>query len=102
VTRIAQFYLLDSPGRKILDGAKSIKIHRQEIPIKAKVKAIGAYSAHADQPALIDWLRPMRDNLKKVFLVHGEEDQMEALSHKIRDELAVETEIPSRGDEVIL
>jgi len=91
-----------SLGRRILDGEKVVKIHREDIPVKAKIKAIGAYSAHADQPALINWLSPMRRDLKKVFLVHGEEDQMEALAIKIRDDLAVEAVIPSQGDEVIL
>jgi len=91
-----------SLGRRIFEGESPIKIHREEIPVKAKIKAIGAYSAHADQPALIDWLKPVRNELKKVFLVHGEEDQMEALAAKIRDELAVEAVIPSEGDEVIL
>ncbi|OGY57665.1 MAG: hypothetical protein A3C03_01135 [Candidatus Colwellbacteria bacterium RIFCSPHIGHO2_02_FULL_45_17] len=91
-----------SLGRSILEGATTVSIHGEDIPVKARVEAIGAYSAHADQPALIDWLRPTHRNLKKVFLVHGEEDQMEALAAKIRDDLAVETIIPSQGDEVIL
>lgn len=92
----------NSLGRRILDGNKKVRIHGREIAVRARVKAIGAYSAHADQPALLEWLRPMRKNLKKVFMVHGEEDQMQALSTKIRDEIAVDTAIPSEGDEVIL
>jgi len=92
----------NSLGRRILDGEKNIKIHRKKINVRAQIRAIGGYSAHADQPALLNWLLPMRANLKKVFLVHGEEDQMQALSNKIRDELAVDTEIPSEGQEVIL
>lgn len=92
----------NSLGRRILDGAKMVKIHKKEINIRARIRAIGGYSAHADQPALINWLSPMRKSLKKVFLVHGEEDQMEALLHKIQDELAVSVEIPTQGQEVIL
>jgi len=89
-------------GRRIFDGEKKVRIHDVEVPIKARVRAIGAYSAHADQPALINWIRPAKNTLKKVFIIHGDEDQMKALSVKIRDELAVETEIPREGDEVIL
>jgi len=92
----------NSPGRRILDGESSIKIHREEVPIRAKVKAIGGYSAHADQPALVEWLKPMRKNLTKLFLVHGEEDQMDILSQKVRDQLVIDVEIPSPGQEVIL
>ena len=92
----------DSLGRQILNGAKKVKIMGEEIRVQAKVKAIGGYSAHADQPALLDWVAPMRANLKEVFLVQGEEDQMIPLKQKIQDELAVSAKIPEAGEEVIL
>ena len=92
----------NSLGRRILDGEKEVRIHRERITVRAKIRAIGGYSAHADQPALLNWLRPMKKNLKKVFLVHGEEDQMQKLARKIRDEHALDTEIPHQGQEVIL
>ena len=91
-----------SLGRRILEGVKTVKIFGEEIPVKCRVKAIAGYSAHADQSRLLDWLRPMKLSLKKVFLVQGEEDQMLPLAQKIRDELAVETVIPSLGEEVVL
>ncbi|MDP3991841.1 MAG: MBL fold metallo-hydrolase [Candidatus Colwellbacteria bacterium] len=92
----------DSLGRQILNGAKEVKIMGEEIRVQAKVKAIGGYSAHADQPALLDWVAPMRANLKEVFLVQGEEDQMIPLKQKIQDELAISVKIPEAGEEVIL
>ncbi|MBI3088674.1 MAG: MBL fold metallo-hydrolase, partial [Candidatus Colwellbacteria bacterium] len=92
----------DSLGRQILDGAKSVKILGEEVPVRAKVKAIGGYSAHADQPALLNWLKPMRANLKEVFLVQGEEDQMLPLKQKIEDELAIDVRIPEAGEEAVL
>ena len=92
----------DSLGRQILDGKKAVKILGEEIPVRAKVKAIGGYSAHADQSALLDWIRPMRSSLKEVFLVQGEEDQMLPLKQKIEDELAVAARIPEAGEEVKL
>lgn len=92
-----------SLGRRILDGKKAgkpfqVKIHGEEVPVNAGVKAIGAYSAHADQPQLLDWLKPARQSLKNVFLIHGEPDQMESLAQKIKDELAVAAEIPDEGN----
>ena len=87
-----------SLGRTILDGAKSVKIIGEEIPVRAQVKAIGGYSSHADQNDLINWLRLTRDTLKKVFIVQGEEDQMDILQGAIRDKLAVETSVPKIGD----
>ena len=92
----------DSLGRQILDGAKSVKIFGQEVAVRCRVKSISGYSAHADQPKLLDWLSPMRLNLKKVFIVQGEEEQMTPLAVKIRDELALETAIPMMGEKIML
>ena len=91
-----------SLGRMILDGAKKVKIMGEEVPVRCKLKLISGYSAHADQNGLLKWLKPMRFNLKKIFIIQGEEDQMVPLSEKIRDEMAVETEIPSYKESVVL
>ena len=91
-----------SLGRKIFEGAKRVKLFRENIPVRCRVKAIGGYSAHADQRQLLNWLKPMRHNLKKVFIVQGEEDQALALAQKVQDELAVKTKIPFPNDDVIL
>lgn len=106
------YQAIGSLGRKILDGNKaikrglasinSVKIFGEEIPVKCRVKAIGGYSAHADKIKLLNWLKPMRAQIKKVFIVQGEGDQMVPLAQKIRDEFAIEAVIPSMKDEVIL
>lgn len=84
-------------GRKILDGAKQVKIFRQPVPNKIQVRAIGGYSAHADQETLCYWVRQMKDTLKKVFVVQGEEKPALALSYHIRDHLGLPTEVPEHG-----
>jgi len=86
-----------SLGRKILDGEKTVKIFGEEIAVSCHVKAIGGYSAHADQPQLLSWLKPQRDRLVKIFVTQGEEDQGGALAQKIKDDLAIEAEIPELG-----
>ncbi len=91
-----------SLGRRIIDGEKMVKILREDVPVRAKPVTIHGYSAHADQRQLLDWLSPMRQGLKKVFVVQGEEDQSTPLARKIEDELAVSAEIPSLGETVIL
>lgn len=92
----------NSLGRRILDGAPSVKIFNEKIPVRCRIKSISGYSAHADQKQLLKWLYPMRLNLKKVFIVQGEEEQMIPLATKIKDELAIEAMIPSKGEEVLL
>lgn len=91
-----------SMGRQILDGAKSVRIFGEDVPVHCRIKAIGGYSAHADQPQLFEWLKPMRLSLKKAFIVQGEEPSSAALAQKIKDELAVDVLIPELGQEVNL
>lgn len=86
-----------SLGRRVLEGAKEVKIHGEKVPVKCRIKAIGGYSAHADQPQLLNWLKPGRQKLKKVFVVQGEEQSSQVLAQKIRDELAIKAEIPEMG-----
>ncbi len=91
-----------SLGRRILEGAKSVRIFGEEVPVKCRVKEISAYSAHADQQQLLDWLKPMRLSLKKVFVVQGEKGASEVLAQKIRDEYAVEAVVPAPFEESVL
>lgn len=92
----------NSLGRKIQDGAHTVHIHGNEVVVRCKKKTISSYSAHADQPHLLAWLRPSRAVIKKVFLTHGEPDAAGELAQKIRDELAVNATVPAIGDEVEL
>ncbi len=91
-----------SLGRRIEEGAKTVKIFDEEVSVRCKVREMRSYSAHADQARLLDWISPGRETLKKVFVVQGETPASEALALKIRDELALETIVPSLGDSVVL
>ncbi|MDP2696464.1 MAG: MBL fold metallo-hydrolase [bacterium] len=83
-----------SLGRQIQDGAKTVKIMREEVQVRARLRTISGYSAHADEPQLLEWLQPMRQSLKKLFLVQGEEPGISALALAIRDKYAIDAEIP--------
>jgi len=92
----------NSLGRRILGGAKSVRIFDDNIPVRCRVKEIGGYSAHADQRQLLDWLRPMRKTLKKVFVVQGDKEVSKIFAQKIIDELAIEATAPKLGESVVL
>ena len=85
-----------------MDGASEVKIMGEVVPVRCKKAVIPGYSAHADQPRLLNWLRPMRENLKKVYLVHGEAESSEALARTIEDEFAVHAEPARIGESVEL
>jgi metallo-beta-lactamase family protein len=99
---IVGYQVEGSIGREILDGADSVMIDGRKIPINASVKYIPSYSAHADQPQLLNWLESAKFDLEKVFLVHGEEDNMIPLKNKIVDDMAIAVEIPEEGQIVEL
>ena len=84
-------------GRKILEGAKTVKIFDEEVNVNCKVIQMGGYSAHADHAQLMNWLYPMRESLQKIFLIHGEENSSKVLAQKIADELAVSAIVPTIG-----
>ncbi len=91
-----------SLGERIRNGAKSVRIFGEEVPVRCQVKEISAYSAHADQAQLLEWLKPMRMSLNKVFVVQGEEEASNVLARKIRDEYAVDAIVPEPLSEVVL
>ncbi len=81
-------------GREIVDGKKKIKVFGEPIAVKAKVYTINGFSSHAGQPQLIDWLKTAFKNGSKVFLVHGEENSMEAFSRKVSELFGIVPNIP--------
>ncbi len=89
-------------GRMILDGASTVKMFGETVPIRCRRRAIGGYSAHADQPQLMAWVSAMREQVKRVFVVQGEASEAGPLAQRIRDELAVNAQIPSAGESVVL
>ncbi len=92
------FQTKGSLGRMIQEGAPSVRIFGEVVPVKCKVKSISGYSAHADQPLLLNWIRPMKDSIKKLFVVQGEEEDMPIFANKIRDEFAIDAAVPKAGD----
>lgn len=91
-----------SLGRRIIDGAETVSIFGETIPVRCKKRVLSGYSAHADGPRLLAWLASMRRMLKEVFVVQGEAGASEALARKIEDEFAVHARVPDEGDTVVL
>lgn len=83
-----------SLGRKLYDGAKTVKIFHDPVDVRAKVKAIGGMSAHGDQKKLLDWVATAPKAPKQVFCVHGEEDAATTLAGKIQDQFGAEVKVP--------
>ena len=71
-------------ARRIIDGAKTVRIYQEEIPVRAKIFTIGGFSAHADCDELLAWHK-QTGNPEKTYLVHGDEDAMQSFSKHLHD-----------------
>jgi metallo-beta-lactamase family protein len=74
-------------GRRIVDGARSVSLFGETIPVRATVHTLGGLSAHAGQDSLMEWLRASPRKPKSMFVVHGEPEAAHALSARIAREL---------------
>jgi metallo-beta-lactamase family protein len=85
-------------GRSILEGQPLVKIHGEEVAVKAKIENIPGYSAHADYNEILAWLMGFNRPPKKTFIVHGEPEASQALAQKIGQTLHWPTVIPKFGE----
>ena len=88
-------------GREILSGARQVRILGQTHRVRARVRRISGFSAHADRGELERWLQPQRQPPRRLFLTHGEPAAAEALAACIRSR-GWEVHIPSYGERVEL
>lgn len=89
-------------GRRLVDGAATVRMFGEEIPVRAQVVMLEGFSAHADQSALLDWVRHLPRPPGELFLVHGEPDASAVLRDRIGAELGWRCRIPAHGESVAL
>jgi metallo-beta-lactamase family protein len=87
-------------GRRLVDGARSVRLFGEAVPVRARIHTLGGLSAHADQRALLAWLRGFRQAPSSTFVVHGEESASEAFAAAIRDSLGWKALVPEPGQAV--
>jgi metallo-beta-lactamase family protein len=77
------FQAAGTRGRALQDGAKTIKMLGQQVPVRAHVEMIHGLSAHADQEELLRWLGGFTRPPRTTYLVHGEPEAARALEQAI-------------------
>jgi len=70
-------------GRLLADGAQRVTIQGEEIRVRARIRRLDVYSAHADGPALARWVQGRAPVSGSVFLVHGEPESAQGLSRRL-------------------
>ena len=84
-------------GRKLLNGATSVKLFGEEIQVNAKIEQMDGISGHADQAMLLKWLEAMTYKPKKVFVNHGGDAVTDDFAALIREKLLMDAEAPYNG-----
>ncbi|TWT46727.1 MBL fold metallo-hydrolase RNA specificity domain-containing protein [Botrimarina hoheduenensis] len=89
-------------GRDLKEGAKSIRMHGQEIAVNAAIEEVPGLSGHADRSGLLRWLGHLKQAPKQTFLTHGEPDSAAALADTLRSERGWDVTVPAMNDRVEL
>jgi metallo-beta-lactamase family protein len=92
---LAGFQAQGTRGRALEDGAKSIQIHGQSVPVRAEVENLRQFSAHAGRSELMRWLRGIPAPPRQLFLVHGEPAAAQALGSAVQSELHWPVTLPN-------
>ena len=89
-------------GRKLYEGAKQVTVLNERIQVRAQIVPIGAYSAHADQEKLLEWVHESQPAPTHVYCTHGEEGSAVALATRIKHDLGIPATAPKFGEQVTL
>ena len=84
-------------GRRLVDGARKVRLFGQDVPVRAQIYTIGGLSAHADQKALLSWLHGFKQPPSRTFVVHGEATTAMGFADLIRTRFEWRVEVPERG-----
>ena len=94
------FQAAGTRGRNLIEGARHIKMHGQQVPVAARIERINGMSSHADAGEILRWLGTFPRPPQTTYLVHGELPAQEALKARIVKELGWTVEIPAYGQKV--
>jgi metallo-beta-lactamase family protein len=102
IVLLAGFQAAGTRGRALRDGATTVRIHGESVPVRARVVALDGLSAHADRDDLLRWARGFAVPPRQVFVVHGEPQPADAFAALLRSELGWNAEVAEDGARVSL
>ena len=95
---IVGFQSYGSLGRKLVDGFEEVKIFGKQYKVKAKVKTLSGFSAHAGQTDLLNWFATLAPSKPTVILTHGEDEQRKTLSGLLKKKFGVKAVLPKLNE----
>ena len=94
---LAGFQAQGTLGRRLLEGAKRMRLFSEDVPVRAAIRNVDGLFAHADQGALLGWARAFHRPPARTFVVHGDAAAAETLAERLRHELGWRVDVPERG-----
>ncbi|MBW2272090.1 MAG: MBL fold metallo-hydrolase [Deltaproteobacteria bacterium] len=94
------FQAVETRGRRLLSGARQVKMHGHYVPVRCEISDVSALSVHADRGEIIAWLRSAKEEPDSVFVVHGEPSPAAALREQIEAELGWNAIVPAHLERV--
>jgi metallo-beta-lactamase family protein len=89
-------------GRQILDGARTVRILGEVLPVRARVERIAGFSAHADRAELLRWAGALKRPPRRTFVIHGEPETAAHFADTLRRERGWTAAVPGPGQSVDL
>lgn len=89
-------------GRKLVEGAKRVRIFGDDIAVRADIRSISGFSAHADRSALLNWIDGFTTPPIHTFVTHGEPDAASAMKDAVAERFGETVSIPVAGETVDL
>ena len=86
----------------MVNGAESVKIHGEYVPVRAEVQVLSNLSAHADYAEILEWLGHFEVAPKRVFITHGEPVAADALRLRIEEAMRWRCTVPEFRDQADL
>ncbi|MBV6491032.1 MAG: Ribonuclease [Fimbriimonadaceae bacterium] len=99
---LSGYQAVGTRGRLLQDGAEALRIHGQDVRVRARIETITGLSAHADQSEILRWLRGFRRAPRQTWIVHGEPAAAATLARVISRDLGWRVDVANEGIEADL
>jgi metallo-beta-lactamase family protein len=99
---LAGFQAGGTRGAALAAGAETIRIHGEDVPVRAEVVNLNNLSAHADYREIMSWLGGFKSPPRQTFVTHGEPAAADALRARIQRELKWQVRVPEHLESVSL
>ncbi len=89
-------------GRRLAEQWEEVRIFGEPFQRRAEVRQLNAFSAHADRAELLAWVGALSRRPRRVFVVHGEEEQSLHFAESLRAQGLQDVRVPGLGETVVL